>query len=125
MPDFVESSGQLCADTLRRGFGRDQRRKGGFERHQPAKSLVVFGIGEDRRVGLVVGPVGRLDLRGELEVPGSRIGLAHRQSLGDERRIDGQAVEPQGGGGHGLRVLVRHRRQAYGARRVAAPSQSV
>ena len=50
-----------AADALRRRVRRDERRKCRLEGDEPAEELVVVGVGEDRRVRLVVGPVCRLD----------------------------------------------------------------
>ena len=78
------------------------------------KQLVVLGVGEDRRVRLVVGPVRRLDLAGELGMARRGRGLVERGRLLDQGGIDGQAVEPERGlVGLPLRVR-RSSSQGYG-----------
>ena len=105
--------GDLRAHALGGRFGRDERRERRLERDEPAEELVVLGVADrparPRR--------GRPRSRPRSAPRARRAGPRRRHPdsgacLGDERRIDGQAV--------GREVDVRHRCEGYGRAGAAA-----
>ena len=79
-----------AAHLLGRRVGGDQRRERGLERDELPEQLVVLGVGELRRVLLVVEAVRALDLLDELGVAGlGGLGLERGGGV-DERGVDGQ-----------------------------------
>ncbi len=99
MAYFVERRADRAADPLRRRIGGDQLRVGGFERDELAKLRVVLGVGQLRRVLLVIEPVGPIEDLVQLGVASDR-GVGRQVLRGaDEHRVDGQAV---GGFGHSI-----------------------
>ena len=89
--DLVERPGRRAADPLGRRVGRREVGERGLERDQLAEERVVVGVGQLRRVLLVVEAVGALDRLGELRVaPGGPPPAERRRGLLDQGRVDGQ-----------------------------------
>ena len=64
------AAGRCAADALGRRIGGDEGRKRGLEGDELAEQGVVLGVGELRRVVLVVAAVGAPDVLGALRVAG-------------------------------------------------------
>ena len=67
--DFTEGARGLGANALRWRVGRNQVRKSGLHRHQLAHELVVFRVGDLRRVVLVVQLAGAPERGHQFGVP--------------------------------------------------------
>ncbi len=99
MADLVEGHADRAPHPLGRGIRRDQVGMGGLEGDQLAEQRVVLGVGELRRVFLVVEPVGPIDDRRQLGVTrGCGVGGQARGRI-DERLVDRQPI-----GGHPARI---------------------
>jgi hypothetical protein len=85
MPDLLEFPRRRRTDSLGRRFAAHQFRKPGFDRVQSLAKRVVFGIGNFRRIVLIVSLVMAFDLERQALVldPGLRLG----EGVDSDRRL--------------------------------------